>query len=140
VNVSREIFVDTSAWIAVSDLHDRYHNAAKEEYRRLLDDRRTFVTTNFVLAETYLIIRRTGGHAQAMRFLRSLRGSPRLMKVYADAKLEAIADDILERYPDQDFSYADAVSFTVMQGREIEEAFTFDSHFAAMGFQKLPVV
>lgn len=136
--MSREIFVDTSAWIAVSDVHQRYHNSARKEYVQLVGDRRTIVTTNLVIAETYIIIRRTGGHAQAMRFLRSLQGSPRLMKVYSDARLESIAEDILERYMDQDFSYADAISFAVMQEREIEEAFTFDSHFAVMGFQKLP--
>jgi predicted nucleic acid-binding protein len=138
VNVSREIFVDTSAWIAVSDVHDRNHNSARKEYLQLVGDRRTLVTTNLVIAETYIIIRRTGGHAQAMGFLRSLRGSPRLMKVYSDVRLESVAEDILERYTDQGFSYADAVSFAVMQEREIEEAFAFDSHFTIMRFHKLP--
>jgi sugar (pentulose or hexulose) kinase len=33
---------------------------------------------------------------------------------------------------------ADAVSFAVMQERSIEEAFTFDSHFATMGYRMLP--
>jgi hypothetical protein len=136
--VSRDVFVDAGAWIAVSDVGDKYHNAAREEYNRLIGDRRTFVTTNLVIAEAYIIIRRTGGYAQAMTLLRSLRGSPRLLKIHSDAKIESMAEDILERYTDQDFSYADAISFVVMQERGIEEAFTFDSHFATMGFQMVP--
>ena len=96
------------------------------------------MTTNLVIAEAYIIIRRSGGHAQAMRLLQSFRGSPRLMKVYSVASLESIAVEILERHTDQEFSFADAVSFAVMRERAIAEAFTFDSHFATIGFQKLP--
>jgi predicted nucleic acid-binding protein len=136
--MSREVFADAGAWIAISDTSDKYHNAAKKEHNRLVGDRRTYVTTNLVIVEAYIIIRRTGGHAQAMRFLHSLRDSPRLTKVYSDARLESIAEDILERYADQDFSFADAVSFAVMQERGMEEAFTFDSHFATMGYRMLP--
>jgi predicted nucleic acid-binding protein len=136
--MSREVFVDTSAWIAVSDVGDKYHPAARIIYSRLLADRRGFVTTNLVIAEAYIIIRRAGGHAQAMHLLRSLRGSPRLQKIWADASLESQAEAILEKHTDQDFSFTDAVSFVVMQERGIEEAFTFDSHFATMGFRMIP--
>jgi hypothetical protein len=136
--MSREVFVDTSAWIAVSDLRDKYHAAARAEHNRLIGGNRLLVTTNLVIAETYILIRRTGGHEQAMRFLRSLRGSPRLQRVWSDATLESQAENILERYSDQNFSYTDAVSFVVMQEGGIEEAFTFDRHFASLGFRMLP--
>jgi predicted nucleic acid-binding protein len=135
--MSREVFVDTSAWIAVSDAGDKYHPTARAAYNRLLAERRVFLTTNLVVAEAYIIIRRGGGHAQAMRLLSSLRSSPRLQKVWSDASLEAQAEAILEKHSDQDFSFTDAVSFVVMQERGIQEAFTFDSHFAAMGFRMM---
>ena len=136
--MSREVFVDTSAWIAVSDGGDKYHPAARVAYQRLISDRCIFLTTNLVVAEAYIIIRRTGGHAQAIRLLRSLRGSPRLQRVWSDASLESQAEAILERHTDQDFSFTDAVSFAVMQERGIEEAFTFDRHFATLGFRMIP--
>lgn len=136
--MSLEVFVDTSAWVAVIDAHDKYHAPAREAYSRLIGERRTLITTNMVIAETYILVRRTGGHAQAMRLLHSLRGSPRLQKVRSDAGLESRAVDILERHSDQDFSYADAVSFAIMLERGVEEAFTFDKHFAAMGFRVVP--
>jgi predicted nucleic acid-binding protein len=136
--VRPEVFVDTSAWVAVSDLRDKYHPAAAAEYRRLIADRHTFITTNLVIAETYIIIRRTGGHAQAIRFLYSLRGSPRVRKVWSEANLESTAEEILEKYTDQDFSLVDAVSFAVMREGGMVTAFTFDGHFTTMGFQILP--
>ncbi len=136
--MSHEVFVDTSAWIAASDAGDKYHAAARPAYSRLIEDRRTFVTTNLVVAETYILIRRTAGHTQAMGLLRSLRGSPRLQKIWSDANLESKAEEILAKHSDQDFSFADAVSFVVMQERGIEEVFTFDRHFATMGFRMIP--
>lgn len=136
--MNRELFVDTSAWIAVSDLRDKYHQVARPEYNQLISSSRTFVTTNLVIAETYIIIRRTGGYRLAIRFLRSLHDSPRLQKVYSDASLESKAEEMLVEHSDQDFSYADAVSFAAMRERGILDAFTFDSHFAIMGFQMLP--
>jgi hypothetical protein len=69
-----------------------------------------------------------------MRFLDSMRQSSRLTKVYADAGLEAEAEKLLRRYADQDFSLTDAVSFAVMQQRDIAEAFAFDNHFVTAGF------
>jgi predicted nucleic acid-binding protein len=60
--------------------------------------------------------------------------------VYADAKLETLALEILRQYDDQDFSYADAVSFAVMRQRGVSEAFTFDHHFSILGFLTLPEI
>jgi uncharacterized protein len=133
-----EVFVDASAWIAVTDRNDKVHLSASGEYNRLIRERYQLVTTNLVIAEAYILIRRTGGHAPAMRLLSSLRGSPRLSRVYSDARLEALAEAILGKHSNQDFSYADAVSFAVMQEQGIQEAFTFNKHFASLGFQMLP--
>ena len=136
--MEREIFVDAGAWIAASDSRDKYHKPASEHFMRILAEDWVLVTTNLVAAEAYIIIRRTGGHAPAMRFLRSIRESARLRRVYSDAALEAKAEQILDQYTDQDFSYADAVSFVVMQARGIEQAFAFDQHFVTAGFRLLP--
>ena len=133
-----EVLVDAGAWIAISDIRDKHHQAASDLYKRLLTEHRILVTTNLVVAEAYIIIRRTGGHEPAMRFLRSIRESARLRKVYSDAALEAEAEQILERFSDQDFSLADAVSFVVMGDRGITEAFAFDQHFVTAGFGSLP--
>lgn len=136
--MAHEVLVDAGAWIALNDRGDRFHPSAVEYYQRLLRERRLLVTTNLVIAEAYINIRRAGGYQPAMRFLDSMRQSSRLTKVYADAGLEAEAEKLLRRYADQDFSFTDAVSFAVMQQRGITEAFGFDRHFATVGFLVLP--
>ncbi len=130
--------MDASAWIAVSDRRDKYFPEASTEYNRLINERHMLVTTNLVIAEAYILIRRTGGHTPAMRLLGSLNSSPRLLRVYSDARIESLAEAILDKHADQDFSFTDAVSFVVMQERGISAAFTFDNHFISLGFQMLP--
>jgi predicted nucleic acid-binding protein len=136
--VASEIFVDASAWIAIINRRDEHHAAAIALYERLLRERRPLVTTNLVIAEAYVMIRRHTGYQPAIGFLDSIRQTSRLLKVYSDATLEAEAEEILRRYADQDFSLADAVSFVVMRRRKITEAFAFDSHFVTADFVVVP--
>jgi predicted nucleic acid-binding protein len=136
--VARETFVDATAWVAIADRGDQHHEAAVAIHQRLLGERRPLVTTNLVVAEAHVLILRRGGYQAAMSFLASVHPAWRLLKVYADAALEAEAEALLGRYDDQDFSLADAVSFVVMRQRKIAEAFAFDSHFATAGFTMVP--
>lgn len=132
--MNRAVFVDASAWIAVSDARGKYHEAAKQLQRRLVIEKRPLVTTNLVIAESYIMIHRTGGVHAALRFLELLHSSSLVQKIYSDAALEQQAEDILRQYTDQDFSFADAVSFALMRQLGINEAFAFDHHFSVAGF------
>lgn len=136
--MSLEIFVDAGAWIALNDRRDAYHQDALDTYRGLLEQSRMLVTTNLVISEGYVVIRQAGGHRPAMRFLEALRQSNRVVKVYSGAAHEERAEQILGQYSDQDFSFADAVSFAVMQERGLVDAFAFDRHFLTAGFALVP--
>ncbi len=48
------------------------------------------------------------------------------------------AQDIIGRYDDKDFSYADAGSFAIMERLGILRAFTFDAHFRQYGLEVIP--
>jgi hypothetical protein len=132
-----QIFVDTGAWIALAVEDDAHHEDAIRAYPELLKKYR-LITTNLVVAETYILLRREAGHRAAIEFLERLAASPRIQKIYSTPELERKAEEILKRYQDQDFSYTDAVSFTLMQQEGIKEAFAFDAHFRTMGFLLIP--
>ncbi len=133
-----EIFVDAGAWFAILEPSDNNHLAAADVLPRLLTESRRLVTTNLVIAEAYALIRRRSGYAQALKLLEQTRNSPRLERIISTPELETQAEAILRRYADQDFSYADGVSFALMKARGIRQAFAFDKHFAVMGFQLVP--
>lgn len=138
--MAREVFVDAAAWIALSVERDQWHQAARGAYRELVQATERFVTTNLVIAESYVMIRSGAGHEFGMRFLRSLRTSPRVQIVRPDFDIELDAEGILGQFSDQAFSYADAVSFSVMRSLQLTDAFTFDRHFTVAGFQVIPAL
>jgi predicted nucleic acid-binding protein len=79
-----------------------------------------------------------GHRGAALTFLAAVREAPNLV-VSSTAELEQSAiDDWLEPFDDQDFSFTDAVSFTVMRARRMTRALTLDRHFAVAGFETLP--
>jgi uncharacterized protein len=131
------VFVDTGAWFALSDKSDQHHSEAVDIYPELVRKCR-LLTTNLVVAETYILIRKSMGHTPAVIFLESIAASPRITKVYSNSVSENAAEDILRKYQDQDFSYTDAVSFAMMNQHKITTAFSFDQHFATAGFIMLP--
>lgn len=132
------IFVDTGAWVALADESDQYHKEAASVYPVLLKKYRRLVTTNLVIAESYILIRRSLGYKAAITFLEKTSTSPRIQKIYSNEKLENEGEDILRQFNDQDFSYTDAVSFAVMRQISVEKAFAFDQHFSTAGFLTVP--
>jgi len=136
-----KVFVDTWAWYALSDSADADHILAQLANEELLDAGHTFVTTNFVLAETITLIRYHLHHAAAVRFWQTLQQlvAARLVElVRVDEAQEATAWEIFEGYEGQEFSYTDCTSFAVMRSLELTQAFTGDHHFATMGFVLIP--
>ena len=132
------LFVDTGAWFALADKSDQYHSRAVKIFPKLLSSYHHLSTTNLIIAETYILIRRAIGHQPAMSFLESIAASPRVIKFYSDSALEEAAEDILRKYQDQDFSYTDAVSFALMKQHGIIQVFSFDQHFVTAGFTLTP--
>lgn len=133
--MARELFIDAAAWVALAHTKDNNHEAAKETYPRLAQEYPRFVTTNLVIAEAHALLRHRMGHTLSLRFLESTRASPRVDRVFATPELDTQAEAILRKFDDQDFSYADAVSFALMKQRGIQDVFTYDLHFRVMGFR-----
>jgi uncharacterized protein len=135
--VPGEFFVDTSAWypLLVSSHPDHARLAAT--VRTLITAHRRVVTTNLVVAETHALLMRRVGRSTALRFARTVDEPPNLV-VRSTRELEGAATtQWLARYADQDFSFADAVSFAVMTERRIRDALSLDHHFLVAGFQTL---
>lgn len=132
------IFVDTSAWVALADRDDGYHTDAASVYPYLLATCGKLLTSNLVIAESYVLIMRSLGRDAAIAFLDKINGSPRIARVSSTFDVEREAEEILKKYRDQNFSYTDAVSFAIMRRRKIKKSFSFDKHFRTMGFITLP--
>jgi len=70
------VFVDTSAIVAVLDREDSEHARANKIWDRLLDENSTLQTTNYVLIEVAALLQRRIGFARAPDISRRHRASP----------------------------------------------------------------
>ncbi len=133
----RQIFVDTSAWVALFYKRDARHNAAILLNQRLLSESCHYVTTNFVFDETVTFLGLTVSRAAAIDFGNRLLASNLATLIRITDELESNAWHIYQQYKDKQFSYTDCTSFALMRSLEIFEAFTHDHHFGQFGFRVL---
>jgi len=134
----KRIFIDTSAWVAVTNRQDRHHEAAGSFYKVIFKDFQELLTTNLVVAETYILLRLDCGHEVALGWWELIISSLKVKIVYPDSHLTGEAFAILRKYNDQPFSLTDAVSFALMEKMKITDSFAFDVHFTIAGFNRLP--
>lgn len=130
----RELFVDTSAWFPLLLRNHEQHDVLAAALRSAIAGGERVVTTNLVLAETYTLLLYRGHRSAGLTFLRTIRERPNVIVSSTQELEERAVVDWLERFDDQKFSFADAVSFAVMQERGISRALTLDKHFATAGF------
>ncbi len=136
----KRVFVDTSAFVALADSRDRFHQAAVEKLSLLRLEKLQQVTTNYILAETYTRLRRLLGLPATLQFgygLRQLVSTGQMTVVYLDPSLDESAWEIFHHYGDQNFSFADCTSFAWLRAVDDILVFSFDSHFVWMGFSVL---
>ena len=133
---ARRVLVDTSAYFALADTRDAHHDDARLILGNLLAARYRQFSTNVLIIECHALILSALGIPRGVRFLRDIRGSNTTI-IRVRAQDEERAQQILFRFADKDFSFADAISFVTMERLGITHAFTFDHHFAQYGFTVL---
>ncbi|TAK32116.1 MAG: hypothetical protein EPO21_15945 [Chloroflexota bacterium] len=88
-----------------------------------------------LVIESHALLVSALGIGPAARFLKDLDESNTIIVRGALSTSNALK--ILFRYDDKVFSFADAISFTIMERLSIPLAFTFDNHFVQCGFSVL---
>ncbi|MFB3885375.1 MAG: type II toxin-antitoxin system VapC family toxin [Thermodesulfobacteriota bacterium] len=125
-----KLFVDTGAFIALTDADDENHRTAAAFYRNAKEKGIRFVTTNFVVCETMNYLRAKISHDIAVLFRENLKKSGFIEIVTVTPPIEDSAFAIFKQYSDKDFSFTDCTSFSIMRFLKLKSAFAFDKHFA----------
>lgn len=74
--MSEPVFVDASAWVAITNRKDRYHDEALRVYHHLLRSGTPLITSTWTAYEALTIVKTKLGHNQAERlWQRMLRPS-----------------------------------------------------------------
>ena len=134
------IFVDTSAFLALSNRGDKHHREAVEFLQAIMEGKEftRIVTTDYILDETVTRLRFAAGHGAALRWIKKIRSSAVLEVLRVDEEVFDRAVELFEKYSDKALSFTDCTSFALMEKRKIRSAFTFDEDFEKAGLHKRP--
>ena len=136
-STEKDIFIDTSAFIAMRVTDDPHYNRAQEFLGIIKKQQLHLHATNFILDEIYTYFCRF--HEIAVEMGELIMYNPLITLHRVAVEDEERAWSILQTYSDKDFSYTDATSFAVMEKLGIEAAFVFDEHFRQYGkYELLP--
>lgn len=125
MNVKRGVLWDSSAILALLDANDGDHERAVQVAGQIASERRASFITNYIEVETHALLLRKLGRMLAREWLLT-GGLPVVRALPAE---ENRAREIVARHSDKNWSLCDAISFAVLDARDVRRAFTFDHHF-----------
>lgn len=129
------VYVDTSAILALLNASDDFHVKAAAIWLDLLDQNTRLSTNSFVLVETYALVQNRLG-LDAVRTL-----AQNIIPVFEIKWIDnSLYQETITTYLTanrRQLSLVDCSSFIVMYRFNINTAFTFDNHFREQGFEVL---
>ena len=130
------LFVDTSAFYALLDADDAHHGQSASAWREIMASDQRLLTTNYVLVETFALVRGRLGLEAARDFQQDI--VPVLDVEFITPEMHRLGIAALLAASRRDLSLVDCVSFEVMRELGMKSAFTFDGHFREYGFTPVP--
>ena len=123
-----KVFVDTGAFCALAIPHDQNNPKAKSINTKLQEIKAILYTSDYVLDETYTLLKMRGSHATAVNFMDRIDESR--INIYRIAgDIEAAAKAIFRKFDDKKLSFTDCTSFALINHLGINAVFSFDDHF-----------
>lgn len=132
----RQIFADTSGFIALMDADDVFHPLASNAWQGYLEQDCRIYTSDYVRLETWALIQRRLGAQAALDFADLILPACSVLSIEENGFTTSVNEWRLARR--RNLSLVDITSFRVMRDQQIMKAFSFDKHFAEEGFE-IPV-
>ena len=124
-----EVYVDTSAFIALADRSDTYHPL----FYRLFSDPPIIITTPMVIAEGHAWFLRRYDRTRALQFLAMIEMMKPLKILSVDESEQDGAIRLIRKFSDQDLTLVDAVGLHIMNSHKIRLCWSTDFHLRLTG-------
>lgn len=128
-------FVDSGAWIALALSRDPLHAKAREQWDSLRGAGARLHTSIPVIIESFTFLDRNANRDVALAWKESVykRGLVKILP--CELRDLQRSWEYFRRSDLHKLSAVDATSFAIMQRARIRLAYTFDHHFAVVGFR-----
>ena len=129
------VFVDSGAWIALALSRDPLHAQAREQWDLLHGAAAKLHTSVPVVIETFTLLDRSANRDVALTWRESI-SKPATVRILPCELRDLEQSWAYFRSTDlHKLSAVDATSFAIMKRARIRLAYTFDHHFAVVGFR-----
>jgi predicted nucleic acid-binding protein len=129
------VFVDSGAWIALAASQDRLHARAREQWGALRAAGAKLHTSVPVVIETFTFLDRNAGRETALAWKEFIYNGGLVKTLVCDLRDLQQSWEYFRRTDLHKLSAVDATSFVIMRRANIRLAFSFDHHFAVVGFR-----
>ena len=102
-NMPKTVFIDTWGWCAIADIYENQHQKVSQIINSLLEFKVHLITTDFVLDETYTLVKSRIHHQASLLIHKKIEGlsDGELLKVFhVTTEVQQTAWKIFERYSD----------------------------------------
>jgi predicted nucleic acid-binding protein len=130
------ILIDTSAFLALLDMNDIYHERATRKWIVLLNEGQDCITNNYVVLESIAITQKRLGVQAVLELSENILEHVHIGWVDEVQHMQAL--ETMLSINRRQLSFVDCTAFQTMRRLGIETAFTFDSHFREEGFNVIP--
>ena len=131
----QSVFVDSGAWIALALSRDPFHEQAREHWDLLRGTGAKLHTSVPVVVETFTFLDRNTNRQVALAWKEGIYKPGALNILPCELRDLEQAWQYFRRADLHKLSAVDATSFAIMKRARIRIAYTFDHHFAAVGFR-----
>jgi predicted nucleic acid-binding protein len=129
------VFVDSGAWIALALSRDQLHAQAREQWDLLHAAGAKLHTSVPVVIETFTFLDRNANRDVALTWKESINELRTVRILPCDLRDLEQSWEYFRRSDLHKLSAVDATSFAIMKRARIRLAYTFDHHFAVVGFR-----
>lgn len=127
------IYVDTSAFIVLSDVADSRNASANQAWSSTIDSGNDVITSSFVLIECICLLHARIGTIAVHKFLDDI--IPIVRVIWTDPRVYALGVSALLASPGKGGpSLIDCVSFETIRACGINDVFAYDKHFEGRGY------
>ncbi len=133
----KQVFADTSYWLALTSPKDTFHLKAVELSKTLQEV--SILTTDLILGEFLNHFSQRGKfyRLQAIDIVREIKSEPTAQVIYCDNAYFDMALELYEARPDKNYSFTDCFSMLILKKNNLSEVLSADRHFEQEGFTRL---
>lgn len=132
------VLVDSDAFVALTKKDDGNHEKAIEILEALLHAKVSFLTSNYVVAETITVISQRVSHRAALLFVKEIKSQDASFLVrWVDEDIEKMAIEIFKNQTSKNVSFVDCTNIAIIQIDKIDAIFSFDKIYKRNGIRMI---